>query len=166
MNKFFLFLIVISVLGFAACEKVEPEEEPFLANAFALQNDSGQQFLYSMEKLDNDSFHLFFEAATNGEFVPGQIHFYIAYTDTMDTLWLTQSSLYWHAYSDVIGDKYTLDTLAKNYVLFQSNLPLYDLSKGVFQAHFLIDTTFTKIDTLSPDTMRIDSGSFSGGYFE
>ena len=167
MRYFITYIIAFSVLVFAACEKAEPTEEPFFSNAFALQNDSNQQFLYVLERLPSDSLWLHFEAYTKAKPVPGVIDFYVLFTDTMDTLWLDSTASYWCTVDDIIGDKYNLDTTANNYVVIQYNSNVYDLSLGIFQAKFLIDTALApKIDTLSPDTMRLENGSFSGSYFE
>jgi len=167
MKQIVTLIWVTIVLGFAACEKATPTPDPFVSNAFAHQNDSNQQFIYTLGNLDNDSLFLNFRAVTNYEDVPGIINFYVLYTDTMDTLWLDTRSNYGYFAGDEIGDKYRLDTTAKNYVLFENNHLVYDISHGVFEAQFIIDTSIiSKIDTLSPDTMRIDSGSFSGVYFE
>jgi len=167
MNKFLFIIFAVLILLFSACEKSPPLTEPFITNAFAMQNDSNQQFIYTLESLGNDSLFLNFRAMTNYKEVPGIINFYVLFTDTMDTLWLDTRSNYGYFFGDEIGDKYRLDTTVKNYVLFENNHPVFDISHGVFEARFIIDTSIiSKIDTLSPDTMLIDSGSFSGAYFQ
>lgn len=167
MKQLGFLILTGALLGFMACKKTESINGPFYTNSFALQNDSNQQFIYTLERLPNDSLWLHFEAYTNEEPLPGIIDFYVLFTDTLDTLWIDSTARYGYTIEGLIGDQYKLDTSAINYVIIEDNLERYDLSTGIFQARFLIDTSETpKIDTLSPDTMRLENGSFSGTYIQ
>ncbi len=162
----FLFSILIFLLV-VSCEKSSSTNSgPFYTNAFAIQNDSNQQFSYTTEKNSPDSLKMKFQARVNYKDTFGNFELLIPLPDTIDTIWLNPTSKYTYSSSDLIGDAYKLDTTAVNFVLFESNSKEFNSSTGIFQAQFIIDSLNGKINILSPDIVLLSNGIFSGTFLE
>lgn len=107
-----------------------------------------------------------FQAMVNFKDTFGNFEFLIPLPTTKDTIWLNDQSHYTYSTSNLIGDIYTINNQSSNYVLFETNSAEFNSSNGIFQAQFIIDTLAGRIDTLSPDTVSLKNGLFSGSYLK